>query len=61
MIQKHTFPTFAEAVDFLECKRREGHEGIYYPEGGDNLRRMTTDAPRHIVLIIPAPIPTEEK
>ena len=51
MIQKHTFATFGEALDFLEDQRDEGRQGIYYPEGGDNPRRLTTDTPRHIVLI----------
>jgi hypothetical protein len=51
MVTKYTFDTFKQALDFLEDQRDEGRQGIYYPEGGDNPRRMTTDTPRHIVLI----------
>ena len=59
MTKKYTFSTFKEALDFLEKQRGEGYQGIYFPEGGDNPdrfaqgnpRRMTTDTPRHIVLI----------
>jgi hypothetical protein len=51
MVQRYEFDTFKQALDFLEDQRDEGRQGIYYPEGGDNPRRMTTDTPRHIVLI----------
>jgi hypothetical protein len=51
VVTKYTFDTFKQALDFLEDQRDEGRQGIYYPEGGDNPRRMTTDTPRHIVLI----------
>ena len=51
MVNKYVFDTFKQAMDFLEDQRDEGRQGIYYPQGGDNPRRMTTDTPRHIVLI----------
>ena len=51
MVERHVFDTFDKALDFLEYQRKEGRQGIYYPEGGDNPRRLTTDTPRHIVLI----------
>ena len=51
MVTKYVFDTFKKALEFLEDQRDEGRQGIYYPEGGDNPRRMTTDTPRHIVLI----------
>jgi hypothetical protein len=46
MVQRYEFDTFKQALDFLEDQRHEGRQGIYYPEGGDNPRRMTTDTPR---------------
>ena len=51
MINKYIFDTFGKALEFLEDQRDAGRQGIYYPEGGDNPRRLTTDTPRHIVLI----------
>jgi hypothetical protein len=51
VVNKYVFDTFKKAMDFLEDQRDEGRQGIYYPQGGDNPRRMTTDTPRHIVLI----------
>jgi len=59
VVNKYVFDTFKQAMDFLEDQRDEGRQGIYFPEGGDNPdrfaqgnpRRMTTDTPRHIVLI----------
>ena len=46
------FDTFQEAFDFLNQKRKEGMKAIYYPTGGDNPRKFTTEKPKHKVIVL---------
>ena len=50
--ETHKFTEFAPALDFLQEQTRAGTHAIYFPRGGDNPRKMTTDPVEHIVVIL---------
>jgi len=49
---KHKFNNFRDALEFLETERKAGRQGIYFPRGGDNPRKWTTQPAEHIVIIL---------
>jgi hypothetical protein len=51
-IQTYTFDKFKEALRFLEDERKSGHQGIYFPRGGDTPRKITVEPVTHVVVIL---------
>ena len=51
-IETHKFTEFAPALEFLERETKLGFHGVYFPRGGDNPRKMTTDPVEHFVVVL---------
>ena len=51
-IETHKFTEFAPALTFLQEQTRTGLHAIYFPRGGDNPRKLTTDPSIHVVVIL---------
>ena len=51
-LSTHKFTVFADALAFLLEQVHAGKHGIYFPRGGDNPRKLTTDPVTHVVLIL---------
>jgi len=54
-ITEHTlvykFIEFMPALEFLRQERKNGNHAIYYPGGGDNPRKLTTDPAEHFIIV----------
>ena len=51
-LSTHKFTEFAPALAYLQEQIKAGNHGIYFPRGGDNPRKLTTDPVTHVVLIL---------